>query len=103
MQSLQNALLITVSGDPEKAEFWRQDECYVGCQTICLQAIRAWMSCNHVLGWAGEEVLKEYKNLHHNRRLQGGKRSFDYGGEESDGEAVIDPAGAGIRQRSRQW
>ena len=69
-QSLRNALLITVSGDGEKAAIWRLDECEVGGQTIRLQAVPAQMSCDDVLQWVGEEVLKEYKNLAHNRGLQ---------------------------------
>ena len=35
-QSLWNALLITVSGDREKAAIWRLDKCQVGGQTMCL-------------------------------------------------------------------
>ena len=42
--SLRNALLITVTGDREKTAMWRLDECDVGGQTICLQAIPARMS-----------------------------------------------------------
>ena len=38
-QSLRNAILVTVSGDCEKAAIRRLDECEVGGQTICLQAI----------------------------------------------------------------
>ena len=94
-QSLQNALLITVSGHPEKAAIWRLDENEVGGQTIRLQAIPARMSCDNVLEWAGEEVLKEYKNLAQNRRLQAGDRSVRQVGAGSDEEAVMDPAEAG--------
>ena len=47
-----------------------------------------------MLEWVREEVLKEYKNLAHNRRLQGGDRTVHQAGEGSDGEAVMDPAGA---------
>ena len=57
--SLRNALLITVTGDREKTAMWRLDECDVGGQTIHLQAIPARMSCDEVLEWVGEEVLKE--------------------------------------------
>ena len=64
-QSLPNALLITISGDGEKAAIWRLEECEIGRQMIRLQAIPAQMSCNHVLEWVGEAVLKEYKNLAH--------------------------------------
>ena len=65
--SLRNALLITVSGDREKTAMWRLDECDVSGQTIRLQAIPARMSCDEILEWVGEEVLKEYRNLHHTR------------------------------------
>ena len=58
-QSLQNALLITVSGDREKGAIWRLDECEVGGQKIRLQAIPAQMSCDDVLEWAGEGVLNQ--------------------------------------------
>ena len=64
--SLQNALPITVSGDREKTAMWRLDECDVSGQTIRLQAIPARMSCDEILEWVGEEVLKEYRNLHPN-------------------------------------
>ena len=67
--SLRNALLITVSGDREKTAMWRLDECDVSGQTIRLQAIPARMSCDEILEWVGEEVLKEYRNLHHTRGL----------------------------------
>ena len=40
---------------------------------IGLQAIPAGMSCNNVVEWVGEEVLKEYKNLTQNRWLQVGR------------------------------
>ena len=56
--SLRNALLITVSGDREKTAMWRLDECELSGQTICLQAIPARMSCDEILQWVGEEVLK---------------------------------------------
>ena len=93
-QSLQNALLITVSGHREKAVIWRLDKNEVGSQTIRLQAIPARMSCNDVLEWIREEVLKEYKNLAHNRGLQTGDRSIYPLGAGSDGEAVMDPSEA---------
>ena len=93
-QSLRNALLITVSGDREKAPIWRLDESEVGGQMICRQAITARMGCDDVLEWVGEEALKEYKNLAHNRGLQVGDRSVRQVGAGSDGEAVMDPAGA---------
>ena len=56
--SLRNALLITVSGDREKTAMWRLDECELSGQTIRLQAIPARMSCDEILEWVGEEVLK---------------------------------------------
>ena len=84
-QSLQN-----VSGDREKSAIWRQDECEVGRQTIHLQAIPARMSCDDVLEWVGDEVVKEYKNLHHTRRLQGGDRNVNFIGKGSGREAAMD-------------
>ena len=66
----------------------------MGGQTIRLQAIPARMSCDEVLEWVGEEVLKEYRNLHHTRGLKPGDRDVNYVGEGSGGEAAIDPAGA---------
>ena len=92
--SLWNALLITVSGDREKTAMWRLDECDVSSQTICLQAIPAQMSCDEILEWVGEEVLKEYRNLHHTRRLRPGNRDVNYVGEGPGGEAAMEPAGA---------
>ena len=68
--SLRNAPLITVSGDREKTAMWRLDECELSGQTIRLQAIPARMSCDEILEWVGEEVLKEYRNLHHTRGLR---------------------------------
>ena len=91
---LQNALLITVKGDREKTAMWRLDECDVGGQTIRLQAIPARMSCDEILQWVGEEVLKEYRNLHHTRGLRPGDRDVNYVGEGSGGEAAMDPEGA---------
>ena len=92
--SLRNALLITATGDREKTAMWRLDECEFDGQTIRLQAIPARMSCHEVLEWVGEEVLKEYRNLHHTRGLKPGDRDVNYVGEGSGGEAAMDPAGA---------
>ena len=92
--SLRNALLITVTGDRQVTAMWRLDECDVGGQGICLQAIPARMSCDEVLEWVGEEVLKEYRNLHHTRGLRPGDRDVNYIGEGPGGEAAMDPAGA---------
>ena len=92
--SLRNALLITVSGDREKTAMWRLDECDVSGQTIRLQAIPARMSCDEILEWVGEEVLKEYRNLHHTRGLRLGDRDINYVGEGPGREAAMDPAGA---------
>ena len=92
--SLWKALLITVTGDREKTTMWRLDECDVGGQTICLQAIPARMSCDEVLEWVREEVLKEYRNLHHTRGLKPDDRDVNYVGEGSGGEAAMDPAEA---------
>ena len=91
---LRNALLITVTGNREKTAMWHLDECDVGRQTIRLQAIPARMSCDEILEWVGEEVLKEYRNLHHTRGLRPGDRDVNYVGEGSGGEAAMDPAGA---------
>ena len=63
-------------------------------QTIRLQAIPARMSCDEILEWVGEEVLKEYRNLHHTRGLRPGDRDVNYVGEGPGGEAAMDPAGA---------
>ena len=57
-RELRNALLITVTGDREKTAMLRLDECDVGGQTLRLQAIPARMTCDEVLEWVGEEVLK---------------------------------------------
>ena len=92
--SLRNALFITVTGDREKTAMWRLDECDVGGQTIRLQAIPTRMTCDEVLEWVGEEVLKEYRNLRHTRGLRPGDRDVNYVGEGSGGEAAMDPAGA---------
>ena len=92
--SLRNALLITVTGDREKTAMWRLDECDVSGQTIHLQAIPARMSCDEILEWVGEEVLKEYRKLHHTRGLRPGDRDVNYVGEGPGGEAAMDPAGA---------
>ena len=74
---------------------WRLDECDVSGQTIRLQAILARMSCDEILEWVGEEVLKEYRNLHHTRGLRPGDRDVNYVGGGPGGEAAMDPAGAG--------
>ena len=96
MQSLQNALVIIVSRDRQKAAVWCLDDCEVRGGTIHLQAIPARMSCNDVVDLVAEEVLKEYKNLDHNRGMQGGERSVHYVGEGSGGEAAMDPAEAEV-------
>ena len=93
--SLRNALLITVSGDREKTAMWRLDECELSGQTILLQPIPARMSCDEILEWVGDKVLKEYRNLHHTRGLRPGDRHVKYVGEGPGGEAAMDPAGAG--------
>ena len=95
--SLRNALLITVSGDREKTAIWRLDDCELSGQTIRLQPIPARMSCDEILEWVGEEVLKEYRNLHHTRGLRPGDRDVNYVGEGPGGESAMDPAGAGGR------
>ena len=92
--SLRNALLITVSGDREMTAMWRLDECELSGQIIRLQAIPARMSCDEILEWVGEEVLKEYQNLHHTRGLRPGDRDVNYVGEGSGWEAAMNPAGA---------
>ena len=92
--SLRNALLITGTGDREKTAMWRLDECDVSGRTVRLQAIPARMSCDEILEWVGEEVLKEYRNLHHTRGLRPGDRDVIYVGEGPGGEAAMDPAGA---------
>ena len=93
--SLRNALLITVSGDREKTAMWCLDECELSGQTIRLQAIPARMSCDEILDRVGEEVLKEYRSLHHTRGLRPGDRDVNNVGEGPGGEAAMDPAGAG--------
>ena len=93
-RDLRNALLITVTGDREKTAKLRLDECDVGGQTLRLQAIPARMTCDEVLEWVGEEVLKEYRNLHHTRGLKAGDRDVNYVGERSGGESAMGPAGA---------
>ena len=90
---LRNALVITVTGDREKTEMLCLDECDVGGQTLCLQAIPARMTCDEVLEWVGEQVLKEYRNLHQNRGLKAGDCDVNYAGEGSGGESAMDPAG----------
>ena len=90
----RNALLITVTGDRENTAMLRLDECDVGGQTLRLQGIPARMTCDEVLEWVGEEVFKEYRNLHHSRGLKAGDRDVNYVGEGSGGESAMDPAGA---------
>ena len=92
--SLRNVLLITVTGDCKRTAMWRLDECDVSGQTIRLQAIPARMSCDEILEWVGEEVLKEYPNLHHTRGSRPGDRDVNYVGKGPGGEAAMDPAGA---------
>ena len=92
-RELRNALLITVTGDREKTAMLRLDQCDVGGQTLRLQAIPARMTCDEVLEWVGEEVLKEYRNLHHTRGLKAGDRDVNHVGEGSGGESAMDPAG----------
>ena len=91
---LRNALLITVTDDREKTAMWRLDEYELSGQTIRLQAIPARMSCDEILEWVGEEVLKEYRNLHHTRGLRPGDPDVNYVGEGPGGEAAMNPAGA---------
>ena len=94
-QSLQNALLIAVLGDRKRGAIWRLNKWEVGGQTICLQSILAQMSCGDVLQCVGEEVLKEYNNLHHKCALQKhGNRGVHCVGEESCLKAAIDRAGS---------
>ena len=93
-RELRNALLITVTGDREKTAMLPLDECNVGGQTLRLQAIPARMTCDEVLEWVGEEVLKEYRNLHDTRGLKAGDRDVNYVGKGSGVEAAMDPAGA---------
>ena len=73
---------------------WRLDECELSGQTISLQAIPARMSCDEILEWVGEGVLKEYRNLHHTRGLRPGDRDVNYVGKGPGGEAAMHPAGA---------
>ena len=92
--SLQNALLINVTSNREETAMWRPDECDVSSKTIRLQAIPARMSCDEILEWVGQEVVKEYRNLHHCRGWRPGDRDVNYVGEGPGGEAAMDPAGA---------
>ena len=100
-RELRNALLITVTGDREKTAMLRLDECDVGGQILCLQAIPARMTCGEVLECVGEEVLKEYRNLHHTRGLKAGDRDVNYVGEGSGGESAMDSAGTEQRDGCR--
>ena len=62
--------------------------------TVPLKAIRAQMSCDHMLEWVSKKLLKEYKNLHQNRGLQWhADCSFHYVGNSSGGESALDSAG----------
>ena len=63
-------------------------------RTIRLQAIPARMSCDEILDRVGEEVLKEYRNLHHTRGLRPGDGDVNYLGEGPGGKAAMDPAEA---------
>ena len=92
-RELRNALLITVTGDREKTAMMRLDECDVGGQTLRLQAIPARMTCDEVLEWVREEVIEEYRNIHHTRGLKAGDRDVNYVAEGSGGESAMDPAG----------
>ena len=92
-RELRNHLLITVTGDRAKTTMLRLDECDVSSQTLRLQAILARMTCDEVLEWVGEEVLNEYRNLHHTRGLKAGDRDVNYVAEGSGGESAMDPAG----------
>ena len=91
-RELRNALLITITGNREKTAMMRLDECDMGGQTLCLQAILARMTCDEVLDSVGEEVLKEYTDLHHTGGLKAGDRYVNYVGEGSGGESAMDPA-----------
>ena len=93
-RELRNALLITVTGDREKTAMLRLDKCDVGGQTLRLQAIPARMTCDEVLEWVGEELLKEYRNLDQSRGSKAGDRDVNYVGEGSGGESAMDSAGA---------
>ena len=92
-RELRNALLITVTGDREKTAMLRLDECHVGGRTLRLQTIPVRMTCDEVLDWVREEVLKENRNLHHTRGLEAGDRDVNNVGEGSGGESAMDPAG----------
>ena len=93
LRELRNALLVTVTGDHEKTAMLRLDKCDAGGQTLRLQAMLAQKTCDEVLEWVGEEVLKEYRNLHHTRGLKAGDRDVNYVGEGSGGESAMDLAG----------
>ena len=93
-RELRNALLINVTGNLEKTAMLRLDECDMGGQTLCLQAIPARMTCDEVLDWVGEEVPKEYRNLHYTRGLKAGDRDVNCVAEGLGGESAMEPAGA---------
>ena len=92
--SLRNTLLITLTGDSGRTAMWRLNECESSGRTICLQAIPARMRWEEVLEWVGEEVLKEYRNLHHTRGLRPGDRDVNYVGEVSRRESCHGPSGS---------
>ena len=98
--SLRNALLITITGDRKKTAMWRLDECDVGGQTIRLQVIPARMSCDEILEWVGEEVSKEYRNLHHTRGLRPGDRDVNYVGE-GESASLTESGGVSVRHGMR--
>ena len=60
---------------------------------ICTHGVKTGR-CDEILEWVGEEVLKEYRNLHHTRGLGPGDRDVNHVGEGPGGEATMDPAGA---------
>ena len=93
-RELRNALLIDVTGEREKTAMSRLDKCDVGGHTLRLQAIPAWMTCDELLDWVGEEVLKEYRNILYTRGLKAGDRDVNPVGEGSGGESAMDPSGA---------
>ena len=60
--------------------------------SVCRPSL-ARRTCDEVLEWVGEEVLKEYRNLNHTRGLKAGDRDVNHVGEGSGGESAMDPAG----------
>ena len=73
---------------------WRLDDCELSGQTIRLQPIPARMSCDEILQWVGEEVLKEYRNLLHTRGLRPGDRDVNYVGEGTWRGSCHGPSGS---------